>query len=60
MIIIKLRQLYPSFDVGHYSKLTTFTMAAKQGMVDPAIFAQLQQKIDEESTFRDVSEVAVT
>ena len=30
-------------------------MAGKQGMVDPAIFAQLQQKIDEETTFRDVS-----
>jgi len=28
-------------------------MAGKQGMVDPAIFAQLQQKIDEETTFRD-------
>ncbi|KIW03873.1 uncharacterized protein PV09_05169 [Verruconis gallopava] len=28
-------------------------MAAQQGMVDPAIFAHLQQKIDEETAFRD-------
>ena len=35
-----------------------FIIMAGKGMVDPAIFAQLQQKIDEETTFRDVSEAA--
>jgi hypothetical protein len=30
--------------------------AQNRGMVDPAIFAQLQNKIDEESAFRDVCE----
>jgi hypothetical protein len=34
-------------------------MAAQQGMVDPAIFANLQQKIDEETAFRDVREAVV-
>jgi hypothetical protein len=34
-------------------------MAAQQGMVDPAIFAHLQQKIDEETAFKDVCKTVI-